>query len=69
MNCAFFDHDKSTKLCVLVDLKVFNNSGYRGIAEKYSSKYKPVLIANADVSILLDSTRVNYPCNFLLNTK
>lgn len=42
MNCAFVD--KSTKLCMLVDLKGLNNSGYRGIAEKSSNKYKLVLI-------------------------
>ena len=48
MNFAF---DKSTKFCMLVDLKVLNNTGYRGITEKSSNKYKPVLIENADVSI------------------
>ena len=63
LNCAFFD--KSTKLCMLVDLKVLNNSGYRGIAEKVSNRYKPVLIENAGVSIFFNSIRVNYPCNFL----
>ena len=50
---------------MLVDLKVLNNSGYRGIAEKISNRYKPVLIENAGVSIFFNSIRVNYPCNFL----
>ena len=36
---------------MLVDLKVPNNSGYRGIAEKSINKYKSVLVENADVSI------------------
>ena len=54
---------------MLVDLKVLNNSGYRGIAEKISNKYKPVLIENAGVSIFLRSIRVNYPCNFLKKYK
>ena len=63
MNCAFFD--KSTKFCMLVDLKVLNNSGYRGIAENSSNEYKPVLIENADVSIFSYSIKVNYSCNLL----
>lgn len=42
MNCVFVD--KSIKFCMLVDLKVFNNLGYRGIVEKFSNKYKLVLI-------------------------
>lgn len=49
--------DKSTKLCMFVDLKVLNNSGYRGTAEKSSNKYRLVLIENAEVSIFLDIIR------------
>ena len=63
MNCAFFD--KSTKFCMLIDLKVLNSSGYRRVAERSSNKYKPVLIEDADVSIFFNNIRVNYPCNIL----
>ena len=54
--CVFFD--KNTKLCMFVVLRVLDNSGYRGIAEKSSKKYKLVLIENDDVSNFLDIIRV-----------
>lgn len=49
--------DKSTKVCMFVDLKVLNNSGYRGTAEKSRNKYRLVLIENTEVSIFLDIIR------------